>query len=151
MSQKRSVAKGQKTAWVPSTREEDILGPPTREEEILAKPDEKRTRAERKWVRELMGIIIKDEKRGRKKKTQYEDWDHARNRALFHGQTPPSVADLAGLTKPVEQEYSNEFEHVKAKDKHDEAVIRITDAFKKAKRLHSLPTPPRRSPSKQTK
>ena len=116
-----------------------------REDEILGKSAEKLTPAEWKWLEQVMGKIIKEEPRGRKQKTQHDEWIYVHNRAQVLGMKPPSPAESAGLKKPLKQDFSDEFEYKMAKDTHDVNVIRVTDAFKKAKKLRSLPPPPPKS------
>jgi hypothetical protein len=122
-----------------------------REEEILAKSADELTPAEWKWLGAVMGRIIKEDSRGRKKKTQHDDWMHARNRAQFLGQKPPTPAELAGLKRPVKRDFSNDFAFEQAKDSYDVAVSRASDAFKKAKLQRSLPPPPRRTSPQSSK
>jgi hypothetical protein len=117
-----------------------------REEEILAKSPDQLTPAEWKWLSELMGKIVKRESRGRKKKERYEDWMHAYARAQLLRKTPPRIADLAGLRKPVRKDYPAEFEYLMAKDDFEAKLTRERDAFKKSRRQRRLPRPPKRSP-----
>jgi len=118
-----------------------------REEEILAKPPDQLTPAEWKWLSELMGKIVKEEPRGRKKKGEYENWIHAFARAEFLGKEPPRIADLAGLRKPAKKDYpSRDFEYLTAKGDFEAKLVRERDAFKKARRQRRLPPPPKRTP-----
>jgi hypothetical protein len=119
-----------------------------REEEILAKEFDQLTASELKYQRELMGRIIKEEPRGRKKSDRHEDWIHIESRCTLLGKPQPTIAELMAVTRPLKNAFSRDFEYLKAKDAYKVTLERERDAFKKAKQRRQLPSPPRRSPSK---